>query len=334
MNFPKITITMPTFNSESRLEKCLKLIRENDYPQEGIEIIIADGGSTDKTIEIAKKYNCVILNNEKKLPEPGKAVGIKNATGELICFLDDDNFVEDREFFKKMIKPFEDREIIAAEPWEYTYQKNLKPLERYWAMMGLNDPLMFFIGCFAHNNKIVNKWTSLDLEQQDKGDYIKIKLSFNKMPALGANGFIIKTEVIRKINYEKLLDLDKMAGVVKYGYNNFAKVKCGLIHTFASNFKSYLRKSIRKANSFYGSVGYSGHNIIEKTIRVYNYPNLMRGIVKFSFSTITLLPILYQSFLLFFKMKDFAAFLHIPVCYLTLIMYGQKAIKWNLKKYF
>jgi len=53
----KITCTVGilTFNSEVHLERCLNSVK--DFA----EIVISDGGSTDKTLEIAKKYNCKII---------------------------------------------------------------------------------------------------------------------------------------------------------------------------------------------------------------------------------------------------------------------------------
>lgn len=51
----KCSIGVLTFNSEEYLERCLKSVKDFD------EIVIADGGSTDKTLEIAKKYNCKII---------------------------------------------------------------------------------------------------------------------------------------------------------------------------------------------------------------------------------------------------------------------------------
>lgn len=324
--YPKITIAMPTFNSEPRLEKCLKLIRKNNYPQDKIEIIIADGGSNDNTITIAKKYNCIVLENSRKLPEPGKAVGIKNASGDLICFIDDDNYIYDNNFFNKMVKPFEDKEISATEPWKYDNDKKLKPLERYWSYMGLNDPTMYYIGCYDRFNLITGKWTSLKIKSIENENFEKIFLNFDNLPTIGANAFMARTNVMRKIDYENLLDLDKMAAMVKAGYNKFAKVKVGLVHTFVSDLKGYWIKCLRKANSFYGEVGYKGQNANEKTERMYKYPHLKIGLIKFILATILILPNIIECIILFFKTRDVASFLHFPVCWITLIGYAKKTI--------
>lgn len=52
-NLPKVSFCIPTLNNEDTIEKCLSSIANQDYPS--VEIIIVDGNSKDKTIEIAKK---------------------------------------------------------------------------------------------------------------------------------------------------------------------------------------------------------------------------------------------------------------------------------------
>ena len=51
---PRISIVTPTYNSEEYLEACILSIRNQCY--ENLEHIIIDGGSTDGTLEIIRKY--------------------------------------------------------------------------------------------------------------------------------------------------------------------------------------------------------------------------------------------------------------------------------------
>jgi len=51
----RITIGLCVKNSEKTIKKCLESIINQDYPKELVEIIIVDGGSKDRTIEIAKE---------------------------------------------------------------------------------------------------------------------------------------------------------------------------------------------------------------------------------------------------------------------------------------
>ena len=66
------SIIMATYNSEKTIDKALASIRKQNFTQEEIELLVVDGGSTDSTREIARKYKATILDNPYKLPEPAK----------------------------------------------------------------------------------------------------------------------------------------------------------------------------------------------------------------------------------------------------------------------
>ena len=112
-----ISIIIPTLNEESVLEKTLKNLREiTKFP---IEIIVSDGGSIDKTIEIAKGYADKIVVHEGKERQTiggGRNMGAKEASGEDLLFIDADVTIPDPNIFiEKIIERFKiDEELIAA----------------------------------------------------------------------------------------------------------------------------------------------------------------------------------------------------------------------------
>jgi len=61
------------------------------YPRDRYEIILADAHSKDRTREIAKKYNAIVLDDNGKNMEEGKRLALGHATGDYIVFVDADN---------------------------------------------------------------------------------------------------------------------------------------------------------------------------------------------------------------------------------------------------
>lgn len=81
-----LSIIIPTYNEEEYLPILLDSIKEQNFKD--YEIIVADANSTDRTLEIAEEYGCIIV--EGGLPAVGRNNGAKVANGEYLLFLDSD----------------------------------------------------------------------------------------------------------------------------------------------------------------------------------------------------------------------------------------------------
>lgn len=84
-----ISVIMPTYNSAATIETALKSIRMQTVADQ-IEILVIDGGSTDATREIARRYGAIVLENPHRLPEPAKVIGVRYAVGQYIIKQDSD----------------------------------------------------------------------------------------------------------------------------------------------------------------------------------------------------------------------------------------------------
>ena len=137
-----LSVVIPTLNSAGTLEACLRSITCQEMPRDRYEIVLADAGSTDGTIAIARSCGVDrIVENPLKTGEAGKAAGIKAASGGLIALVDSDNILPDPGWLERMIAPFADPDIVASEPIEYTARPDDPALTRYFALLGMNDPV-------------------------------------------------------------------------------------------------------------------------------------------------------------------------------------------------
>jgi glycosyltransferase involved in cell wall biosynthesis len=90
---PPISVIIPTHNYGAFIGDAIESILGQDYPQESIEIIVVDNGSTDNTREVVRKYASAVtyLYNERKGVAAARNMGVSLAKGQIITFLDADD---------------------------------------------------------------------------------------------------------------------------------------------------------------------------------------------------------------------------------------------------
>jgi cellulose synthase/poly-beta-1,6-N-acetylglucosamine synthase-like glycosyltransferase len=95
-HFPFISIILPIKNAERTLDKSLSYLLKVNYPRQNMEIVLADGGSTDGTLEVVKQwqqtYPFIKLVQVPNCPSPGFArnKALETTHGEFIFFTDGD----------------------------------------------------------------------------------------------------------------------------------------------------------------------------------------------------------------------------------------------------
>ncbi|MEM5793041.1 MAG: glycosyltransferase [Candidatus Aenigmatarchaeota archaeon] len=129
MRYPKVSVIIPAYNEEDVIEDCLKSVTSLDYPKKKLEIILIDDGSTDKTVEKAKKFKIKIIKGPHKGVGVARNLGIKKSKGELILFVDADQRVE-RKLLKKMLPVILNPFVVGLDPQERVMNKN-----KFWAKM-------------------------------------------------------------------------------------------------------------------------------------------------------------------------------------------------------
>jgi len=120
---PIVSIIITNFNKEKYLEQCLKSCFNQSF--KNFEICVADNNSTDKSLEIIKKYNKklrIFSINRKYKTGPQNQLFciqsvIKKSKGKIICLLDSDDFFYKNKL-KKIIHNFknENKKFIFDKP--------------------------------------------------------------------------------------------------------------------------------------------------------------------------------------------------------------------------
>lgn len=106
----KLSVIIPALNEEKTLSGLLNSIKAQTFSD--YEIILADAGSTDKTLEIAGAYGCRITKGG--LPGVGRNRGADVARGEILLFLDADTNLADKNFFQNVLEEFDRKKLGAA----------------------------------------------------------------------------------------------------------------------------------------------------------------------------------------------------------------------------
>lgn len=94
-----ISIIIPCYNEEKYVGECLDSIINQTYPYELIEVIVVDGNSNDKTIDIVQGYTSlfnqlIILNNPDKITPISLNIGVKKSTGDYIVILGAHSYIK------------------------------------------------------------------------------------------------------------------------------------------------------------------------------------------------------------------------------------------------
>ena len=208
---------MATLNAEKYLDECLGALRSQDYPRELLEIVIADGGSTDRTLEIARRHGVdAILDNPLRTGEAGKAVALRASRHELILHVDSDNIVVGRDWLIRMVAPLAHPEVTSSEALRWEYRREDHFINRYQALTGINDPMALFVGNYDRYSELTGRWTDYPYRSEQHDGWEKVWIDPRHVPTMGANGYLVRRDVYELVDIgDYLFDIDVVYDLVQ-----------------------------------------------------------------------------------------------------------------------
>lgn len=127
----KISVIIPIYQVEKFLKKCIDTVREQTY--QNLEIILVDDGSKDNCPQICDEYakedaRIRVIHKENGGLSDARNVGIENATGEYLFFVDSDDWIEKETLAHLYAILIENQADIVECQYEKVYQETDKLL--------------------------------------------------------------------------------------------------------------------------------------------------------------------------------------------------------------
>jgi len=330
--FPTISCIIPTYNSAKTIALCLQSIRQQNYPQDKIEIILADGSSNDDTLRIARKYKVKTISIPSKLQnaEYNKAIGVKAAKKDLLLMLDHDNVLPHNKWLAHMVQPYkENSRVVGVDTLYIHYDPTSSLLDRYLALYGSLDPVAYYLGKPDKLSQITKKYNRFG-RATDCGNYYIVEFDEELVPTLGANGFLIRRKILldnAQVDPGNFFHTDVHVDLIRKGFCTYAFVKDDIIHLTGYN---SILGFLKRRKLFMEQYQIKSHS--KRRHSVYLRQDRL-NLIKFVIITITLVIPTFHAFRGYIKIRDRAWFLHPFLCYMFLILYGYIVTKLIIIKY-
>jgi len=164
---PKVSFVVCTYNCRDYATRCFASIRNQDYPADKLEIVVADSYSTDGTVEAAKKFGARVVEVPKTGSPEGKggpkSVGCREATGDIVFTIDSDNALVGRDWIGNMIFPLLADNTIAYVICRMHVSPDDPLINQYCSLIG-TDPFAAY--CSADAQLSLGR-----LKLEDRGRY-------------------------------------------------------------------------------------------------------------------------------------------------------------------
>lgn len=269
----KLSLVIPVKNMDDpKLKELLKSIDEQDFPKEAMETLLITEGTS----------------------ESAKAIGIRKAKGEVIGVLASDNTIEYKGALRWLYEKA--RAFGAVYPIWYGYNPLDNVLNRYFSLIGGNDPLCYYMD---KNDRIAH-FQSPITKREGKRSY-------------GDNGFFVRRELIIDTDLDNYYHIDNANEI---GVQPVAVNSSAVAHNTGGNIFEFFAKRYRYGLQHAFNSNRRWHLVD------FRQPKDIWRLLCFIVLTATIIEPLLLSIRGFLKIQDKAWFLHWPVCVMTCFTYA------------
>jgi len=113
--WPVISIVIPVKDRADELKRCLGSLSNLNYPQEKLQIIVVDDGSSDDSAMVARQFQALLVpsGGTGRGPAAARNVGASLASGEILAFIDSD-CTASKEWLNELIPAFNNHSVAAV----------------------------------------------------------------------------------------------------------------------------------------------------------------------------------------------------------------------------
>lgn len=272
----KLSVIIPVKTERSQaLRELVQNLEAQDFPKQNLEILPITEGTS----------------------ESAKAIGIRRAKGDVICIMASDNLIP-----AESIKMFSEGHKWAmkhgsAYAGAYYHSNKMSFLDRYFALIGGNDPLSYYMG------------------KNDRISYIQMQSKTHEEMSFGDNCFFIRKDIIEKSDLDNYYHVDNVYDVkdLTLPYAMPLVVihrsgSIGILRFMAKRYRYGLQHAFNPSRRWH---------LVD-----FSKPKDIWRLAWFIIASVSLIPTLCLSIRGFLKIPDVAWFLHPIVCLATVFTYG------------
>lgn len=178
-----LTVVIPVYNEEASISACLTSLRGQTLKP--LEIIIVDDGSTDRTVDLVKKFPVTLVKQNHQGPGAARNLGAKKAKGDILVFVDADmTFAPD--FVEKLTTPI----IAGKTKGVFNTDEFVSNFDNLWAR------------CWNLNQNLTTNRRMNPKSIHDVRDFRAItKKEFEKVGGFSLTGYTDSRTLSEKLGY-------------------------------------------------------------------------------------------------------------------------------------